>query len=90
MALTLWGVKWEILSFATAATLKSHLTSLAVIVAFVNLALQSCRQYQKAQAIKVFGWVVNFLILDGLSNNEPTTNRIRANDRATAMPRAQS
>jgi hypothetical protein len=45
---------WKILSFAMAATLKSRLTSLAVIAAFANLALQSCRQYQKAQAIKVF------------------------------------
>jgi len=45
---------WKILSFAMAATLKSRLISLAVIAAFVSLALQSCRQYQKAQAVKDF------------------------------------
>jgi hypothetical protein len=37
------------------AILKGRLTSLAVIAAYVSLAFQPCRQYQKAQAIKAFG-----------------------------------
>jgi hypothetical protein len=53
--MALWSLMWKILSFAMAATLKSRLTSLAAIAAYVNLVLRSCRQYQKAQAIKVFG-----------------------------------
>jgi hypothetical protein len=52
--MALWSLMWKILSFVMVATLKSRLTNLVAIAAYVSLALKSCHQYQKAQAIKAF------------------------------------